>query len=105
MVTTDATRVRAALTDADFPADKDTLVSCASRAGADQDTVRALRAIPPESYADIGEVLQSVDLSPDRDPADRAAQRRTHSHPGLAEQEKDIPPNPIAEELGENRGS
>ncbi|MBF6329589.1 DUF2795 domain-containing protein [Nocardia transvalensis] len=102
---TDVDSVRQALSDADFPADKDQLVRYATQAGADDDTVRALRAIPPESYANITEVLQSVDLAPDRAPADRAAQRRTHTHPGLAEQEKDVPAGPIVDELGENRGS
>ncbi|WP_228822974.1 DUF2795 domain-containing protein [Nocardia blacklockiae] len=92
MVTTDAVSVRKALSDADFPADKDQLVRCADRAGAAENTVRALRAIPPVSYANVGEVLQSVDLDPENDPADRAAQRRTHTHPGLAQQEKDVPP-------------
>ncbi|NKY87320.1 DUF2795 domain-containing protein [Nocardia veterana] len=105
MVATDADRVRQALSAADFPADKDDLVQSATRAHADRDTVRALEAIPPETYANVGEVLQSVNLDPQRSPADRAAQRRTHTHPGLAEQEKDVPVNPIVDELGENRGS
>ncbi|MEU4837890.1 DUF2795 domain-containing protein [Nocardia testacea] len=104
MVATDADRVRAALSDADFPAEKQDLVHCATRAHADADTVRALKAIPPETYGNLREVLQSVNLEPRRSPADRAAQHRTHSHPGLAEQEIEVPPNPIAEELGYNRG-
>lgn len=105
MVATDADRVRQALSAADFPAGKTELVRYATEAHADDDTVRALNAIPPETYADLAEVLQSVNLEPPRSPADQAAQRRTHQHPGLAEQEKDIPVNPIVDELGENRGS
>ncbi|WP_217697469.1 DUF2795 domain-containing protein [Nocardia donostiensis] len=105
MVATDAGRIRKALSDADFPAGKADLVRCATRADADDDTVRALNAIPPVSYANVGEVLQSVNLESERSPADQAAQRRTHTYPGLAEQEKDIPANPIVDELGENRGS
>jgi hypothetical protein len=105
MVATDTNRLRRALTEADFPAEKTELVRYAAESGADEDTVRALRAIPPVSYANLTEVLQSVSLEPDRDPADRAAQRRTHTARGLAEQEKDVPVHPIAEELGENRGS
>lgn len=105
MAATDAERVRQALSAADFPAEKADLVRWATRAGADDDTVRALNAIPPESYANVGEVLQSVDLGTQRSPADQAAQRRTHTHPGLAEQEKDIPGHPIADELGDNRDS
>ena len=105
MVATDADRVRQALSDADFPAGKADLVRWATEGHAEADTVRALNAIPPETYADMGEVLQSVNLDPQRSPADRAAQRRTHKHPGLAEQEKELPGHPIVDELGENRGS
>ena len=105
MVATDAQRVREALNSADFPADKDELVGYATDAGADSDTVRALRAIPPVSYANIGQVLQSVNLEPTRDSADQAAQRQTHQHQGLSEVEKDVPANPIVEEVGENRYS
>lgn len=105
MVATDAKRLRKALAEADFPAGKDDLARYAAQAGADDDTVRALRAIPPVSYANLTEVLQSVSLAPDREPADQAAQRRTHTTPGLSEQDKDIPSHPIAEELGENRDS
>ncbi|MCX0273344.1 DUF2795 domain-containing protein [Nocardia zapadnayensis] len=105
MVATDADRVRAALSAADFPAEKPELVHCATRAHADNDTVRALKAIPPETYGNLQEVLQSVNLEPRRSAADRAAQRRTHHHPGLAEQEIEVPPNPIVEELGYNRDS
>jgi hypothetical protein len=105
MVATDADRVRRALNSADFPAEKDDLVRYAEEADADQDTVRALRAIPPVSYANLTEVLRSVNVEPPRDPSDQAAQRRTHTHPGLSELDKDIPSNPIVDELGTNRGS
>ena len=105
MVTTDSDSVRKALSDTDFPVDKDQLVDDATAASADEDTVRALRAIPPVSYANVGEVLQSVDLAPEPSRADRASFRRDHTHPGLAEREKDLPGNPLVEELGENRGS
>ncbi len=105
MVTTDSDRVRKALSNAHFPAEKEQLVECARRAHADADTVRALRAIPVVSYANVTEVLQSVDLRPSTNPADRAARRRTHTHPGLAEQEKDVPVGPIVDELGFNRDS
>lgn len=102
---TDADRLRSALNQADFPAGKDDLVRCAKDAQADNDTVRALESIPPVEYSNLTEVLRSVPLDPDRTEADRAAQRRTHGKPGVAEQEKDVPENPIVEELGENRGS
>lgn len=105
MATTDAGRGRQALSEADFPSGKEDLVRRATRSGADQDTVRALNAIPPVSYANVGEVLQSVDLGSQRTSAEQAAQRRTHTHPGLAEEEKETPGHPIVDELGENRGS
>jgi hypothetical protein len=105
MVATDTGRLRSALCSADFPADKDDLVRYATQAGADQDTVRAIRAIPPVSYSNLTEVLRSVSLVPDRDPADQAAQRRTHTTRGLSELDKDIPGHPIVDELGDNRGS
>jgi hypothetical protein len=49
MMLTDVDRLRNALSDLDFPAERDELVDCAQRAGADHDTVRALRAMPPVS--------------------------------------------------------
>jgi hypothetical protein len=104
MTATDIDRLRQALSEADFPADKDDLVGYAERAAADDDTVRALRALPPVPYANLGEVVQSVSLDPARSDADRAAQRRTHTKPGLSEQEKDIPSNPITEEFGVEPG-
>ena len=94
MVVTDVGRLRRALSDTDFPAERDELVGCAELAGADHDTLPALRAMPPVSYANFAEVLQSVSLTPDRSPADKAAQRRLHTKPGLAEQEKEVPGHP-----------
>jgi hypothetical protein len=105
MAVTDVDRLRSVLSGADFPAERDDLVGCAQRAGADNDTVRALRAMPPVSYSNFAEVLQSVSLKSDRSPADQAAQRRTHTKPGLTELEKDVPSHPIGDEIGDNRGS
>ncbi|MFC9962845.1 MULTISPECIES: DUF2795 domain-containing protein [Nocardia] len=105
MVTTDVQRVERALSEVDFPANKDDLVRCATDAKADEDTVRALRAIPPVAYANMTEVLQSVTLDDGRTEAQRMAQSRDHAHPGVAERDREVPPNPIVEELGENRDS
>jgi Protein of unknown function (DUF2795) len=97
-------RVHDCLNDVDFPATKDDLLTAAARNGCDEDTARALRAIPPESYANLAEVMASVPLADDRlDDSEKTAARRVHTKPGLAEGSKEIPPNPIAEELGENR--
>ena len=56
---------RASFSHADFPADKEDLVRCAERTAADDDTVRALRAMPPVSYASFDEVVRSVALDSD----------------------------------------
>jgi Protein of unknown function (DUF2795) len=53
-------RVRAALADADFPAMKDDLIATAQRAGADEETMRALRSIPPVDYHNRGEVMAAL---------------------------------------------
>jgi hypothetical protein len=80
--------VTTALADVDFPADKDALLAAAERNGADEATIRALRAVPPVEYGSVREILASVETS-DPDPSERPAP----------------PVNPIEEELGENRGS
>ena len=59
---TEVVAIRAALVDADYPADKDTLVRCAEKSCAEPETVRALRAMPPVDYGSIDEVLRSADL-------------------------------------------
>ncbi|HVR00483.1 MAG TPA: DUF2795 domain-containing protein [Mycobacterium sp.] len=105
---TTRSRLRQYLNDVDYPADKDTLLEVANRNGCDEDTSRALRAIPPETYANFGEVLSSVALTDDQDLTDsaKAEAHRVHTKPNLAQSAKDVGPvNPIVEELGENRGS
>ena len=59
---TEVVAIRAALVDVDFPADKDTLVQCAKSACAEEETVRAIRAMPPVDYHNIDEVLSSADM-------------------------------------------
>lgn len=105
--TTEHDRVKDALAEVDFPAHRDELVEAGQSAGADGETVRALRAMPPVEYENIGQVLASVPAADagGASGADKAAARRHHTHDRLAEREKDVPANPIAEELGENRGS
>lgn len=105
--TTTRSKLHDCLNDVSYPADKDALVSAAERNGGDDDTVRALRSIPPETYANLDEVVSSVPLTDDvlSDP-ERAVAHRHDAHPGVTERERDAPPvNPIVEELGENRGS
>ncbi len=52
-------QLRRALGDVDYPAEKDRLVDQALANGADEQTVRALRAIPPAEYRSLSEVLSS----------------------------------------------
>ena len=92
--TTTRDAVQAVLADVDFPADKDVLVETAARNGADDETLRALRAVPPVDYGGVAEVLRSVRLRDESDappPRARAAARQEHTRPGLSEQSKDIP--------------
>ena len=102
-------RLKKALIDADYPADKEQLLETAQRNGADEDTIRALRAVPPVDYRNFHEVLASVetmDMDPKLEAAIKAEAHRLHRKPKLADLAKDVPPiNPIVEELGENRGS
>lgn len=102
-------RLKEALIDVDYPAPKEELLETARRNGADEETVRALRAIPPVGYRSFTEVIASVtilDEDPELAAGQQAERRRLHTHPGLAEQAKDVPaPSPIIEELGDNRGS
>ncbi len=90
-------RVRDVLVDVDYPATKDELLSAARRRGADEDAIRALRALPPVDYGNEDEVLRSVGVHPaDRSGetvADQAERRREHTHPGLAEHMKDTDPS------------
>jgi hypothetical protein len=85
--------VRASLADVDYPATKDDLLAAARRNNADGDVERALRAVPPEEYRNLEEVLRSTgtdDEAPELSARLRAPRRREHTHPGLAEREKDV---------------
>jgi Protein of unknown function (DUF2795) len=84
----------AALKGVDFVADKDTLVAAAMSRGADDDTVRALRAAPPALYGGMSEVLRAVRLREEEDdvpPPARAVPRREHTKPWLWKRSKGIP--------------
>lgn len=105
---TTRSRLRQYLNDVDYPADKDALLEAANRNGCDEEANRALRAIPPETYANFDEVVSSMTLTDDEDLTDseKAQAHRVHNKTHLAQSAKDVGPvNPIVEELGENRGS
>jgi hypothetical protein len=56
-----------ALSDVDFPLDKEALVRCIEPGrGADDPVVRQLRALPLATYESVAEVLRSVDLRDQR---------------------------------------
>lgn len=107
VASTTPSRLRHCLNDVDFPASKDDLLHAAARNGCDDETVRALRAVPPETYANLAQVLASVTVADGGvDESQKAAARRSHTKPGRAESMKDVATeSPIVDELGENRGS
>jgi hypothetical protein len=81
--------VEAALVDVDYPATKDELVEAAARNGADEEALRALRAMPPVDYRNRQEVLQSVDVHPADGAGVNPGARRAHTHRGVAQHMKD----------------
>lgn len=109
VASTTRSRLRHCLGDVDFPANKQDLLDAAGSKSGDEETVRALREIPPETYTNLDQVAASVTIVDEGDAirdADKAAARRTHTKPGRAESAKDIGnQSAIVEELGENRGS
>ncbi len=103
-------KVRDLLVDVDYPAGKEDLLTAAQRHGADEDSMRALRALPPVDYRNADEVLRSIDVDPeDRSgtttTSDKGRRRREHDHPGLAEHMKETETSPIEQALGSNEGS
>jgi hypothetical protein len=92
-----------ALGEVDFPAGKDDLLAAARAAGASEEVQKALRGIPPDEYANRGEVARSVRLDPSSedglDAAQRAEQARVGGRPGLGQHEVDVREPVIEEEL------
>jgi hypothetical protein len=74
------------LTALDFPASKEEIVGEAERAGAPDDVLRALRAMPPVDYGNINEVARSAatNPAPEVTPADLAARARNRKHQRVA---------------------
>jgi uncharacterized protein DUF2795 len=75
------------LTDVDYPADKETLVSAAERSGAPDEVLSSLRDIPPVDYRSRAEVVRSVRVDPAAGRSARLAaeQARVDAPPGVAE--------------------
>ena len=65
--TTTVDRLRTALDDVTYPADKGQLVDHASRNNADEDTVHALHAVPDRLYESLDDVLGVIAVDQDRE--------------------------------------
>ncbi|MGX1274159.1 DUF2795 domain-containing protein [Streptomyces phaeoluteigriseus] len=105
MAHTDVPEVLHSLKDVRFPAGKEQLVEGARRAGASEEVVKALRAVPQEEYTSPQDVARSVRTDPDSDlghnATQRAAQAREGGKQGLSQHLRDVPKTPIQEELDE----
>jgi len=103
MARTDVNEIRRAVKDADYPAHRDALVEQARQVGVSKDAIKALRAIPPERYANREEVVRSVRLPIDAgdpaSPAVRAEQAREGGRRGQSPWLRDVPKPPVEEEL------
>jgi hypothetical protein len=102
-------QLREAPAHVDFPAGKDELIRAAQAAGAPGEVIRALRAIPPEEYANRQEVARSVPKDPAEElqpsPVQRAAQARERRHHGgqhLSQYLREVPKPAVEDELDEN---
>lgn len=98
--------LKEALRDVDFPASKDELIRAAQAAGASDDLIAALRAIPPVEYANREEVARSVPVDPAAEaglsPAQRAEaarERRRHGGQHLSQYLREVPKPPLEHEL------
>jgi hypothetical protein len=98
--------VERALKNAHFPAANDQLIQVAEAARAPDDVIAALRAIPPEEYANRAEVLRSLPADPAADlglsPAQRAEQARQTRHrrhpQRLSERMREVPKPPLEDD-------
>ena len=93
MATTD--EVLHAVRDATYPAGKDDLLATAQAAGASEDVLQALRALPVEDYANAQEVTRSVPTEEAPTDAHTAAQQaRGQATSRIAAGEREVPPDP-----------
>ncbi len=99
----DTRRVKAALNDLDFPADKAQILEHARRNGADPVTGRALAALPVARYDSMAEVLRSVEVdpAPERTETERVQQHAYPRKAGLAEHLRPAEKPPLDRELDE----
>jgi hypothetical protein len=85
MVSSD--KVRGYLETVDFPADREAVVREAQQHGAPAVVVKALRAMPPDTYRNAQEVLSSAgtDLAPELSARDKAEKALDKKHQRVAE--------------------
>jgi Protein of unknown function (DUF2795) len=85
--------VQEALSDLDFPARKDEIVSHARQRG-DEKAERLLKTLPPETYQNISEIRSSVHLDPAADdgqtPARKAEQARSGHSRQISEHLREV---------------
>lgn len=102
-------KVSNALLEADYPADKDTLLQFAKDKGADQDVLGALTGLPPVQYGSQQEVLRSIDADPGdlagQTAAEKGRQATEQSDSRIPEHMRDNQPTPIEDEVGYNARS
>src|ERR1700753_2118104 len=98
----DAHQLKMALRDVDYPAGKQELLQAAEAAGAPEELIRALRAIPPEGYRNREEVARAVPPDAAEElgvpPAQRAEQARTRRRHGgehLSQYLREVPEPPV----------
>lgn len=92
MATTD--EVLGHLDDVTYPATKDDLLAAARTAGGGEDVLKALRAVPPEEYANRAEVARSLPTQEPEDARTAAEQARGQARSHLAAGERAVPPDP-----------
>jgi hypothetical protein len=94
MARTDVHAIKKALVNLDFPASKEQILAAATEAGADAETLRALRALPPVDYRNLAEVVRSADLDPaeleGQTPSEKALQARRHDKYRVAEHMREV---------------
>ena len=93
MGTTD--EVLSRVRDVTYPAGKDDLLAAAEAAGAGEDVLKALRAVPVEEYANSAEVARSIPAEEEPTDARAAAeQARGQATSHVAAGERPVPPDP-----------
>ena len=106
MPSTSVRDVLDALQDVDFPAGKEEQVQAAENAGAPEEVVKALRAIPPDEYGNRDEVARSLRVDPasdlDLSAAQRAEQARRGGRPGQSQRLRDVPKPSVQDELDQS---